>query len=390
MNLTDLPPEVLTFILSYLKGKDLARISLSCTLLRDLSNSGILWQQRCLKEFKFTDVEGWSCSFREVYSKVLNNYGFLLGLKRRRTDCYGGLVHITYEKGRIVAYEYFGKKDIRDNLERIRLFSISFVDGNVNVTWYRRHLDVDVTCTIEKEDVNGDSFHVQLGDSSHPDRGQIEEVLRRFRAECDLRGMHGMNSLTDQRFKEIVQSKQVFERLRMPAITGTFGSQFPIGPGLFKGMYSALLLLTYDMEKQKALASKISGDSNVPAGEVSIEVNLQKPMVLTAEQQQSHASIRALNPDDPPPILGEDCDTFRQPFHDPTNFGQTDGFDPPTFCLCRYHALGTVSPTGYTDPQQIPVHFMVFNEEMFGVMWIGLHHFSLYVKVKEQFETYER
>ncbi|WAR01637.1 FBX31-like protein [Mya arenaria] len=212
-----------------------------------------------------------------------------------------------YEKGRIVAYEYFGKKDIRDNLERIRLFSISFVDGNVNVTWYRRHLDVDVTCTIEKEDVNGDSFHVQLGDSSHPDRGQIEE-----------------------------------------------------------------------------------GDSNVPAGEVSIEVNLQKPMVLTAEQQQSHASIRALSPDDPPPILGEDCDTFRQPFHDPTNFGQTDGFDPPTFCLCRYHALGTVSPTGYTDPQQIPVHFMVFNEDMFGVMWIGLHHFSLYVKVKEQFETYER
>ncbi|WAR01664.1 FBX31-like protein [Mya arenaria] len=257
-----------------------------------------------------------------------------------------GRVHLEkfirrYEKGRIVAYEYFGKKDIRDNLERIRLFSISFVDGNVNVTWYRRHLDVDVTCTIEKV----------------PVKMSMGTVF-----------MYNSVILHTQIGVRLKRSKQVFERLRMPAITGTFGSQFPIGPGLFKGMYSALLLLTYDMEKQKALASKISGDSNVPAGEVSIEVNLQKPMVLTAEQQQSHASIRALNPDDPPPILGEDCDTFRQP----------------------YHALGTVSPTGYTDPQQIPVHFMVFNEEMFGVMWIGLHHFSLYVKVKEQFETYER
>jgi len=81
----------------------------------------------------------------------------------------------------------------------------------------------------------------------------------------------------------------------------------------------------------------LQGDPNVPAGEVSITVELTKPMVLTREQQADLATLAQISPDDPPPTLGDGLATFRQPFYDPTHSADYEDMPPyPAFCLCRY------------------------------------------------------
>jgi hypothetical protein len=52
---------------------------------------------------------------------------------------------------------------------------------------------------------------------------------------------------------------------------------------------------------------------------------------------------------------------------------------------CRFLGKGTVSPMGYRHPSLINVHFIVFDENKFGVLWIDLHSFSLFSRVEETF-----
>ena len=53
----------------------------------------------------------------------------------------------------------------------------------------------------------------------------------------------------------------------------------------------------------------------------------------------------------------------------------------------RYHSQGTVSPMGYIRPEKIVNHFIVFDEDTFGVLWLGLYSFGLFSRVHEEFDA---
>jgi len=46
-----------------------------------------------------------------------------------------------------------------------------------------------------------------------------------------------------------------------------------------------------------------------------------------------------------------------------------------------------VSPSGYRNPTKVKNHFIVFDDNTFGILWITLHSFSLFSRVTEHLPT---
>ena len=51
-------------------------------------------------------------------------------------------------------------------------------------------------------------------------------------------------------------------------------------------------------------------------------------------------------------------------------------------CKCQ------IAGAGYTDPEMIPGNFIMFNENLFAVLFLELNSLSLYVRVKELWMIY--
>ena len=58
-------------------------------------------------------------------------------------------------------------------------------------------------------------------------------------------------------------------------------------------------------------------------------------------------------------------------------------------CVCctvyRYHSQGQIAATGYMNPMFVEGHWVVFDADTFGHVWIFLTSFSLYSRVTESF-----
>jgi len=159
----------------------------------------------------------------------------------------------------------------------------------------------------------------------------------------------------------------------------------PINPGLFKGTYGPhgieLILLRFNRETTKLEGFKVTGDVNVPADENSFVADLNRPMVLTEEQQLTTRMLAQIDTHDLPE---EDAASqmagqiFRVPIDCYDRFADT-----PTRCRARYHSLGQIAGHNYTGPSYTHNHFIVFDDNLFGIMWIELHSLSMYSRVAE-------
>lgn len=51
----------------------------------------------------------------------------------------------------------------------------------------------------------------------------------------------------------------------------------------------------------------------------------------------------------------------------------------------RFHGFGQVADEGFQDPSFVEGHWIVFNEDLFGFLWISLQALSMFHRVQEQF-----
>lgn len=49
----------------------------------------------------------------------------------------------------------------------------------------------------------------------------------------------------------------------------------------------------------------------------------------------------------------------------------------------RFYSQGQIAGHGFSEPSFTPGHFMVFDQDTFGHLWMKLESFSLYSRVKE-------
>ncbi|KAL3859365.1 hypothetical protein ACJMK2_009589 [Sinanodonta woodiana] len=390
MHLLDLPPELLTTLLAYLPARDLARVCQTCIFLRDLARTESLWQQRCRKEYKLKTNKNWNASYFEIYSKVLIKYGALLGAWKTTMNCYGGLFNVTYCLGQILVEEYFPTKCIFDSLKSIPWFSISLENGEATVKCLQG-FDVPHPGDVkfDQEEVK-DGKHTVTTNliclSSHQEENEDSEEFQRWIEQEKVRG-------TIQELLEIKWqlTKEKKHQLQLsPLVLPPLTPDRIIQPGLFKGTYSAhgteLLMLSYSDETQEIHLTKITGDPNVPAGEISVYVDLRRPMILNREQQESLQTLKDIDTPDLPPEF-DGTRNFSQPFIVPRQCEMEDCRDLPTFCKARYHSKGTIAAFGYQNPTFSNNHWIMISEDVFGVLWLDLYSFSLFNRIKEEFKT---
>ncbi|CAG2223147.1 FBXO31 [Mytilus edulis] len=377
--LTNLPPELIIRILEDLPSRDIGLLSGTCTQLRSICRTDIVWQKLCQKICDI-EVEEWDTTYYNIYTKVLHRYGRCLGLWRRNMRPYGGLMQVKVDNGRLLATEYKPPyvSDIHGPLRPKKVFSIS-INKSKNRT--------EILClhgygeahpgSIEFETEESDVVFkcCQMSSHAHPKGSSVE--LSTMIKKIFLCFVHEMGNMLFS-FSQKYRLTRIEVQKPDPV--------YPIQPGLFQAHYSAhgieMFLLKYDMSKKEAEVIKITGDPNVPAGETSIYINLRKPMQLTKDQQLDVNSLLLLEEDDIPD--SDDVQPRNQPFVIPPGFSTfLDDFTPTT-CDYRYFARGRIAGDDYRDPDLIPVHVVPFEVHgVFFVLWFKFWDMDGFYRIKD-------
>ncbi|XP_041376674.1 F-box only protein 31-like [Gigantopelta aegis] len=374
--ITDLPPEIITHILSFLSHRDLTNVCLSCKMFRDVALQDCIWQQRCREDFNFTNNEGWNASYKDVYAKVLHRFGQTVGLWQAEMSHYGALVHVQFDEGRIIGRQCMAPvaPHVSDALRVKTLFTIQFTQDqeDVEIFCHKGFSDPHKGCLEWKEDGSLLFRCTEVEHHQHPEGKQrticsvfnkSKLLLMKFLVTTQL----GCN----YRMSRLARSPR-----RSPAV---------IQPGFFKGTYGGhgieIIQLKYDANGKIVQGIKITGDPNVPATKISFEVDLSQPIILTSEQQGTVALIEQIDIPELPP----DTDIQRLP---PQAFIVPDDCidrfqNAPRTCRARFHAKGQIAGHGFSDPSFTVGHWVVFDENMFGFLWLKLRSFSVYSRVLE-------
>lgn len=150
--------------------------------------------------------------------------------------------------------------------------------------------------------------------------------------------------------------------------------------------------------------SVLQGDPHIPAGQITFRADLHYSMVLEESQQQSIDELSKL-PLLSSPTMPENLPV--QQFYVPTDCLDR-GFETPRYCKARldlrrvtffllwltrsrltpdlhfrFHAFGQVAGHGFTNSSYTRGHWIIFNEDLFGFLWLELCTFSVFHRIQE-------
>ncbi|XP_064640862.1 F-box only protein 31-A-like [Lineus longissimus] len=393
-SILSLPPELLTEILSYLSGGEISVASAVCRRFYEGCNEDYVWKIRCRNEFSISDISGWNCSYREIYTKVLYHYGWMVGLWQPDRGCYGGLicVKINNAAGRLEAWSYYPSQpaNVKLALRSKLLFTVWICNGETHaqcrtgiggevakqhpiVLTKNANKDLCIKCqSPEKHQTSGDHdlrFWTWLSE----EYGFEERNVGVFDQHLYIRKY---NTFTE--FECEYSCKRILHPRSTPGVV--------VQPGFFKGDYSAhgveIIKLGYTDDLKQLELLKITGDPNIPAGCITMKADLLCPMVLTLTQQEELETLSEIDLPDPDPDmqLGQ---LPSQPFRIPNGCSREGSNLVPESCKWRFSSRGQVAYDNYTRPTFISGHFVVFDEDTLGFLWIDLEAFCLLKRCTE-------
>uniref|UniRef100_A0A8C5DP43 F-box domain-containing protein n=1 Tax=Gouania willdenowi TaxID=441366 RepID=A0A8C5DP43_GOUWI len=454
-SLAELPPELLVEIFSLLPGTVLSNVALVCKKFRQILNTETIWRRRCMEEFGMKEdlrnIEAGGVSsqdlytkrvdprlksgrfvkvlpdhdhehmdYRDVFTRLLHPYRHILGLWQPDIGPYGGLLNVVVDGLFIIGWMYLPPHDprVEDPMRRRPLFRI--------------HLGESKKATVEcmyghkgphKGDIQTgkkDEFSTKCNQTDHHRMpgGRQEE----FRTWLEEEWGRTLEEIFHEHMQELILMKFIYtsqydncltyRRIYLPPSLPSDLLQ----PGLFKGTYGShgLEIIMLSFHGTSARATKLTGDPNVPAGQLTLDVNLSRPMVLPElEQQRSIEELSRL-------VLGiheevqvsgsasesEGMDVTEhgacadssqsapttstttsppevQPFILPMGVMARNEVYPRTCRKCFY-GTGLIAGHGFTSPERTPGLFVLFDEDRFGFIWLELKSFSLYSRLTDQ------
>lgn len=375
--------EILAGIFKHLAALDLGKVAKTCQRFRSATCIDQIWQHLCERDYGVSSLDHWNLSsFRELYIIVLHQYGCLLGVWKCNINPYGGLVHIKISPGKIEAVDCRAPfdPDIKCSLRPKVIFDVRIQGGKVAVMCYSDWDNGSHSANLMVEETaegKGPQFYLKCNSCSNheipSDRDEGMGVLRKWLKE----EYNNENLLFFQpHMVQLVLMKYMtmhslhkhpltFEALEFQKCNR---DSIILTPGVFKGTYSShgVELVMVTIEDQRIIATKLTGDPNVPAGEVTFDVDLSRPVTDDAE----------------PPAEAGNCQA--RELHLPQAYEARYRNFPPTY-RARYHGKGQIASHGFVSPQWTPGHFVLFNDDMFGFLWLELLAFSVYSRTTEPF-----
>ncbi|TRY95330.1 hypothetical protein DNTS_034094 [Danionella cerebrum] len=409
-SLLDLPPELLVEIFASLPGTALPNLARVCKKFRQILNTETIWRRRCTEEFGMRDdlrkmeIVGMSSrdlyvkrvnpqvksgrfmkllpdyehmDYRDVYTHLLHPYRHILGLWQPDIGPYGGLLNVVVDGLFIIGWMYLPPHDpcVEDPMRRRPLFRIHMWEKN-KATEFRTWLEEEWGRTLE------DIFHEHMQ----------ELILMKF--------------IYTSQYDNCLTYRRIYLPPCLPSDL--------LRSGLFKGTYGShgLEIIMLSFHGSKAKATKLTGDPNVPAGQLTLEIDLSRPLRLPdLEQQRSmdelsrlvlgvHEELQRGSPPqkaplevaaegtDSAPSAGAEASEPRtaqeaQAFVLPLGVMARNEVYPRTCKMCFY-GTGLIAGHGFTSPERTPGLFVLFDDDRFGFIWLELKSFSLYSRLSER------
>ena len=364
MKISDLPPELLQFIVSLLSPKDICRVRLTCSELRDVCDLETVWTKLCLRHHGMLLPVKDEFSPKAFYQKILHKYGPAIGYWQEMDNGhYGGLLKAHFTESNTTFKLIKLKPEYSDLSEDLILeewISITLEKGNIS---------------IKSENLENaiDNFLFEDGGLSLTISHQ--SLIGHWSQWSTVTGKFNLQKVLTPEWISKYHGDHSSGNPQLNALA----------PGIFKGEYGSHgVELIHLLDGQGV---KVTGDDNVPFNKVTFRVTFGQKMNIPVEMQTNlHHLIKVTeNKNDfenymVPPGEQDDDDLTYDFQIPPSMYCEGD----ITWDKCRGRWLGEAQVAGsnYHHPSFIPANFILFNEDEFAVMFLGLNCISMYKRVK--------
>lgn len=446
-NVLDLPPELLVEIFCLLPGMSLPGLAASCTKFHQILATDTIWRRRCRAEYGVSEnlrrLETMGIACRDLYVKLLHPYRNILGLWQPDIGPYGGLLNVVVDGLFIIGWMYLPPHDprVNDSMRCKPLFRIHLWEKN----------KAEVECMYghkgsHKGDiqiVKKDEFSTKCNQTDfHRMSGGRQEEFRTWLAEEWGRTLE---DIFHEHMQELILMKFIYtsqydncltyRRIYLPPSS----PEDLIPPGLFKGTYGShgLEIVMLSFHGTHVKVTKITGDPNVPAGQLTLHIDMTRRVhlpdiehlhnfdklsrivleihqqVQCDQQNQEHCQastqhcldssqpacngvqerqeqgVTAAGVDmqmDAEGAAAGEPGTAGLPFVLPVGVMARNEVYPRT-CRACFYGTGLIAGHGFTSPERTPGLFILFNEQCFGFIWLDLKSFSLYSRIEDSLKN---